>query len=90
MAIEATVASGHGVQVIEVPPGTGKTYTAGVLRHGYQRAGSPGATGVAARVAVPQSPGDRVCERHRPDPVERLFRLSLHWAWSTSWNPYGA
>ena len=30
--IDATVASGHGVQVIEALAGTGKTYTAGILR----------------------------------------------------------
>jgi conjugative relaxase-like TrwC/TraI family protein len=38
-AIEATVSSGHGVQVIEALAGTGKTYTAGALRHVYQQAG---------------------------------------------------
>jgi hypothetical protein len=38
-AVEATVSSGHGVQVIEALAGTGKTYTAGVLRHVYQQAG---------------------------------------------------
>jgi conjugative relaxase-like TrwC/TraI family protein len=38
-AVEATVASGHGVQVIEALAGTGKTYTAGVLRYVYQHAG---------------------------------------------------
>jgi conjugative relaxase-like TrwC/TraI family protein len=38
-AIEATTSSGHGVQVIEALAGTGKTYTAGVLRHVYQQAG---------------------------------------------------
>ena len=38
-AIEATVSSGHGVQVIEALAGTGKTYTAGALRQVYQQAG---------------------------------------------------
>jgi conjugative relaxase-like TrwC/TraI family protein len=38
-AVEATVSSGHGVQVIEALAGTGKTYTAGVLRHVYERGG---------------------------------------------------
>jgi ATP-dependent exoDNAse (exonuclease V) alpha subunit len=38
-AVEATVSSGHGVQVIEALAGTGKTYAAGVLRHVYQQAG---------------------------------------------------
>ncbi len=38
-AVEATISSGHGVQVIEALAGTGKTYTAGVLRHIYQQAG---------------------------------------------------
>ncbi len=38
-AVEATVSSGHGVQVIEALAGTGKTYTAGVLRHVYQQGG---------------------------------------------------
>jgi conjugative relaxase-like TrwC/TraI family protein len=38
-AAEATVSSGHGVQVIEALAGTGKTYTAGVLRHVYQSGG---------------------------------------------------
>jgi len=40
-AVEATVSSGHGVQVIEALAGTGKTYTAGALRHVYQQAGYP-------------------------------------------------
>jgi conjugative relaxase-like TrwC/TraI family protein len=38
-AVEATVSSGHGVQVIEALAGTGKTYTAGVLRHVYEAGG---------------------------------------------------
>jgi conjugative relaxase-like TrwC/TraI family protein len=38
-AVEATVSSGHGVQVIEALAGTGKTYTAGMLRHVYEQAG---------------------------------------------------
>ena len=37
-AVEASVSSGHGVQVIEALAGTGKTYTAGILRHVYQQA----------------------------------------------------
>jgi conjugative relaxase-like TrwC/TraI family protein len=40
-AVEATVSSGHGVQVIEALAGTGKTYTAGALRYVYQQAGYP-------------------------------------------------
>lgn len=40
-AVEASVSSGHGVQVIEALAGTGKTYTAGILRHVYQQAGRP-------------------------------------------------
>jgi conjugative relaxase-like TrwC/TraI family protein len=38
-AVEAAICSGHGVQVIEALAGTGKTFTAGVLRHVYQQAG---------------------------------------------------
>ena len=38
-AVEASVSSGHGVQVIEALAGTGKTYTAGILRHVYEQAG---------------------------------------------------
>ena len=38
-AVEATVSSGHGVQVIQALAGTGKTYTAGVLRIVYEQAG---------------------------------------------------
>ncbi|MGA2321552.1 MAG: MobF family relaxase [Solirubrobacteraceae bacterium] len=39
MAVRATVSSGHGVTVIQALAGTGKTYTAGVLRHVYESAG---------------------------------------------------
>ncbi len=39
MAVRATVSSGHGVTVIQALAGTGKTYTAGVLREVYESAG---------------------------------------------------
>ena len=39
MAVRATVSSGHGVTVIQALAGTGKTYTAGVLRRVYEAAG---------------------------------------------------
>ena len=42
-AVRATVSTGHGVTVIQALAGTGKTYTAGVLRHVYESAGYPGA-----------------------------------------------
>jgi ATP-dependent exoDNAse (exonuclease V) alpha subunit len=38
-AVRATVSSGDGVSVIEALAGTGKTYTAGVLRELYETAG---------------------------------------------------
>jgi len=38
-AVRATVSSGHGVTVIQALAGTGKTYTAGVLREVYESAG---------------------------------------------------
>jgi ATP-dependent exoDNAse (exonuclease V) alpha subunit len=38
-AVRVAVSSGHGVTVIEALAGTGKTYTAGVLRSVYERAG---------------------------------------------------
>ncbi len=37
--VRLTASSGHGVQVVEALAGTGKTYTAGVLRSLYERAG---------------------------------------------------
>ena len=37
--VRATASSGHGVQVVEALAGTGKTYTAGVLRSLYEGAG---------------------------------------------------
>ncbi|MHB8659595.1 MAG: MobF family relaxase [Solirubrobacteraceae bacterium] len=37
--IRATASSGHGVQVVEALAGTGKTYTAGVLRSLYEASG---------------------------------------------------
>ncbi len=43
MAVRATVSSGHGVDVIQALAGTGKTYTAGVLREVYESAGYRGA-----------------------------------------------
>ena len=39
MIVRATVSSGHGVNVIQALAGTGKTYTAGVLREVYESAG---------------------------------------------------
>jgi conjugative relaxase-like TrwC/TraI family protein len=39
MAVRATVSAGDGVTVIQALAGTGKTYTAGVLREVYERAG---------------------------------------------------
>ncbi len=39
-AVRAVVGSGHGVSVIEALAGTGKTYTAGVLREVYEAAGT--------------------------------------------------
>jgi conjugative relaxase-like TrwC/TraI family protein len=38
-AVRATVSTGHGVSVIQALAGTGKTYTAGVLRQVYESAG---------------------------------------------------
>jgi conjugative relaxase-like TrwC/TraI family protein len=38
-AVRAVTGSGHGVSVIEALAGTGKTYTAGVLREVYEAAG---------------------------------------------------
>jgi hypothetical protein len=38
-AVRTVVGSGHGVSVIEALAGTGKTYTAGVLREVYEAAG---------------------------------------------------
>jgi conjugative relaxase-like TrwC/TraI family protein len=38
-AVRAVLSSGHGVSVIQALAGTGKTYTAGVLRQVYERAG---------------------------------------------------
>jgi hypothetical protein len=46
MAVRASVSSGHGVTVIQALVGTGKTYTAGVLRQVYESAGY-GVLGVA-------------------------------------------
>jgi conjugative relaxase-like TrwC/TraI family protein len=37
--VRATASSGHGVQAVEALAGTGKTYTAGVLRSLYEAAG---------------------------------------------------
>ncbi len=39
MAVRATVSTGDGVTVIQALAGTGKTYTAGVLREVYESAG---------------------------------------------------
>ncbi|MGA2455742.1 MAG: MobF family relaxase [Solirubrobacteraceae bacterium] len=38
-AVRAVLSNGHGVSVIQALAGTGKTYTAGVLRQVYERAG---------------------------------------------------
>jgi conjugative relaxase-like TrwC/TraI family protein len=52
-AVRTVVGSGHGVSVIEALAGTGKTYTAGVLREVYEAAGTQvvgvAPTGRAAR-----------------------------------------
>ena len=39
MAVRTAVSSGHGVTVVQALAGTGKTYTAGVLREVYESAG---------------------------------------------------
>ena len=39
VAVRSTVSTGHGVSVIQALAGTGKTYTAGVLRQVYESAG---------------------------------------------------
>ncbi len=39
IAVRTTVSAGHGVTVIQALAGTGKTYTAGVLREVYESAG---------------------------------------------------
>lgn len=58
-AVEATVSSGHGVQVIEALAGTGKTHTAGVLARVYAGAGyevvGVAPTGRAVRELVEQA-----------------------------------
>jgi hypothetical protein len=52
-AVRSAVSTGHGVTVIQALAGTGKTYTAGVLRQVYESAGyqvlGVGPTGRAAR-----------------------------------------
>jgi ATP-dependent exoDNAse (exonuclease V) alpha subunit len=58
-AVQATIGSGHGVEVIEALAGTGKTFTAGVLTEVYQRAGyqvvGTAPTGRAVRELVEQA-----------------------------------
>ena len=57
--MRATVSAGHGVDVIEALAGTGKTYTAGVLREVYESAGykvlGVAPTGRAARELTEQA-----------------------------------
>ncbi len=59
MAVRATVSAGHGVTVIQALAGTGKTYTAGVLREVYESAGfkvlGVAPTGRAARELTEQA-----------------------------------
>ena len=59
MAVRATVSAGHGVTVIQALAGTGKTYTAGVLRELYESAGfqvlGVAPTGRAARELTEQA-----------------------------------
>jgi ATP-dependent exoDNAse (exonuclease V) alpha subunit len=68
-AVRAVTGSGHGVSVIEALAGTGKTYTAGVLREVYEAAGTHvvgvAPTGRAARelteeAAIPARTLDRL------------------------------
>lgn len=58
-AVRATVSTGDGVTVIQALAGTGKTYTAGVLRHVYETAGfqvlGVAPTGRAARELVEEA-----------------------------------
>ena len=68
MAVRATVKAGHGVTVIQALAGTGKTYTAGVLREVYESAGfqvlGVAPTGRAARELTEQAGvGARTLER---------------------------
>ena len=53
--MRAVVSDGHGVSVIQALAGTGKTYTAGVLRQVYESAGYRGARRGAHRAAAPVS-----------------------------------
>ena len=59
MAVRATVSAGHGVSVIQALAGTGKTYTAGVLREVYESASfqvlGVAPTGRAARELTEQA-----------------------------------
>jgi conjugative relaxase-like TrwC/TraI family protein len=58
-AVRATAGAAHGVSVIEALAGTGKTYTAGVLRQAYEAAGhvvlGVAPTGRAVRELVEQA-----------------------------------
>ncbi len=61
-AVRATLSTGHGVNVIEALAGTGKTYTAGVLRRGLRGRGLQvlGVAPTAARHASsPSRPASR-------------------------------
>ena len=62
-AVRAVLSGADGVSVIQALAGTGKTYTAGVLRAGYERAGyeviGAAPTGRAAQGSSPRTRGSR-------------------------------
>ncbi len=70
-AVRAVTGSGHGVSVIQALAGTGKTYTAGVLRQVYESAGYP-VLGVA-----PTGRGVRELAEEAGIPTRTLDRLLL-------------
>jgi conjugative relaxase-like TrwC/TraI family protein len=70
-AVRAIVSTGHGVSVIQALAGTGKTYTAGVLRQVYERAGYE-VLGVA-----PTGRGVRELEQEAGISARTLDRLLL-------------
>ena len=70
-AVRAVLSSGHGVSVIQALAGTGKTYTAGVLRQVYERAGYE-VLGVA-----PTGRGARELTEEAGVPARTLDRLLI-------------
>ncbi len=70
-AVRAVLSNGHGVSVIQALAGTGKTYTAGVLRHVYERAGYE-VLGVA-----PTGRGTRELTEEAGVPARTLDRLLI-------------